>query len=165
MTHNFRWVEITHTCLIWYPLQMLMFKHTFCSQYQWFDRLGKQTINDKNRDAHVRGYCVNRLRPHDALKHHFTSLKTDLIFLQPRVLNENFRETDLTIHGNFLKFLNHFKSSSSTTSRELRQQFAAVVDEDDKDKFRPQRVYQWFRGSTTSNKNHTTGCFLLNGVE
>ena len=28
----------------------------------------------------------NPLSPHDALKHHFTSLKTDLIFLQPRVL-------------------------------------------------------------------------------
>ena len=28
----------------------------------------------------------NLLRPHDALKHHFTSRKTDLIFLQPRVL-------------------------------------------------------------------------------
>ena len=28
----------------------------------------------------------NPLSPHDALKHHFTSLKTDLIFLQQRVL-------------------------------------------------------------------------------
>ena len=28
-------------------------------------------------------YCtLNPLSPHDALKHHFTSLKTDLIFLQ-----------------------------------------------------------------------------------
>ena len=27
---------------------------------------------------------------HDALKHHFTSLKTDLIFLQPRVLERKF---------------------------------------------------------------------------
>ena len=27
----------------------------------------------------------NPLSPHDALKHHFTSLKTDLIFLQLRV--------------------------------------------------------------------------------
>ena len=32
------------------------------------------------------------------------------------------------------------KSSSSTTSRELRQQFAAVVDEDDYGKFRLERV-------------------------
>ena len=29
---------------------------------------------------------VNPLSPHDALKHHFTSLKTDLIFLQLWVL-------------------------------------------------------------------------------
>ena len=28
----------------------------------------------------------NPLSPHDAVKHHFTSLKTDLIFLQQRVL-------------------------------------------------------------------------------
>ena len=29
---------------------------------------------------------INPLSPHDALMHHFTSLKTDVIFLQPRVL-------------------------------------------------------------------------------
>ena len=29
---------------------------------------------------------LNPLNPHDALKHHFTSLKTDLISLQPGVL-------------------------------------------------------------------------------
>ena len=44
----------------------------------------------------------NPLSPHDALKHHFTSLKTDLIFLQPRVLEQKFPETGLPIHGNFL---------------------------------------------------------------
>ena len=33
---------------------------------------------------------INPLSPHDALKHHFTSLKTDLIFLQPRVLKRKF---------------------------------------------------------------------------
>ena len=32
----------------------------------------------------------NPLSPHDALKHHLTSLKTDLIFLQPRVLELKF---------------------------------------------------------------------------
>ena len=30
--------------------------------------------------------AFNPLSPHDALKHHFTSLKTDLIFLQLGVL-------------------------------------------------------------------------------
>ena len=34
--------------------------------------------------------CINPLSPHDALKLHFTSLKTDLIFLQPRVLERKF---------------------------------------------------------------------------
>ena len=32
----------------------------------------------------------NPLSPYDALKHHFTSLKTDLIFLQSRVLERKF---------------------------------------------------------------------------
>ena len=30
------------------------------------------------------------LSPHDAIRHHFTSLKRDLIFLQPRVLEQKF---------------------------------------------------------------------------
>ena len=33
---------------------------------------------------------VNPLSPHDAIKHLFTSLKTDLIFLQQRVLERKF---------------------------------------------------------------------------
>ena len=33
----------------------------------------------------------NLLSPDDALKRHFTSLKTDLIFLQPRVLEREFQ--------------------------------------------------------------------------
>ena len=33
---------------------------------------------------------INPLSPHDALKHHFTSLKTYLIFLQPKVLERKF---------------------------------------------------------------------------
>ena len=32
----------------------------------------------------------NPLSPHDALKHHFTSMKTDLIVLQSRVLERKF---------------------------------------------------------------------------
>ena len=34
--------------------------------------------------------AFNPLSPHDALKHHFTSLKTDLVFLQLRVLEPKF---------------------------------------------------------------------------
>ena len=33
---------------------------------------------------------INPLSPHDALKHHFTSPKTDLIFLQPRGFRTKF---------------------------------------------------------------------------
>ena len=33
---------------------------------------------------------INPSSPHDALKHHFTSLKTDLIPLQPGVLEREF---------------------------------------------------------------------------
>ena len=33
---------------------------------------------------------INPLSPHDAFKHHFTPLKTDLIFLQPRGLERKF---------------------------------------------------------------------------
>ena len=35
-------------------------------------------------------FLFNPLSPRDAPKHHFTSLKTDLIFLQPRVLERIF---------------------------------------------------------------------------
>ena len=35
-------------------------------------------------------HLINPLNPHDALKHHFTSLRTDLIFLQLRVLERKF---------------------------------------------------------------------------
>ena len=47
-------------------------------------------------------FRLNPLSPHDAIKHHFTSLKTDLIFQQLRVLERDFHETGLPIHGNFL---------------------------------------------------------------
>ena len=35
-------------------------------------------------------FLFNSLSPHDALKHHFTFLKTDLIFLQLGVLERKF---------------------------------------------------------------------------
>ena len=43
-------------------------------------------------------------------------------------------------HGNFLKIFICVKSSLSTTSRELRQQFAACNGEDDNGKFRIESV-------------------------
>ena len=33
---------------------------------------------------------INPLSPRDTLKNYFTSLKTDLIFIQPRVLEQKF---------------------------------------------------------------------------
>ena len=65
---------------------------------------------------------INFLSPHDVLKHHITSLKTHPIFQQLRNYR---RKTVLPINIHFLYFFTHFKSFSSTTSRELRQQFAA----------------------------------------
>ena len=62
------------------------------------------------------------LSPRDALKRHFKSLKTDLIFPQLKVLERKFLWNRFTNTWHF--FFTHFKSSSSTISRELRQQFA-----------------------------------------
>ena len=53
----------------------------------------------KNFSNHVKlqneiycsGYSSNPLSPYDALKHHFTSFKTHLIFLELRVLEGKFR--------------------------------------------------------------------------
>ena len=45
---------------------------------------------DLSTSEEVRLNFFNPLSPHDALKHHFTSLKTDFIFLQPRVLEREF---------------------------------------------------------------------------
>ena len=45
----------------------------------------------------------------------------------------------------FFNFFNQFKSSSSTTSRELRHQFAACSGWDDNDKFRLERFNMQLR--------------------
>ena len=41
-------------------------------------------------DDFLQLFTFNPLSPHDALKHHFTSLKTDLIFLELGVLESKF---------------------------------------------------------------------------
>ena len=86
------------------------------------------TTND--RPSHSQ--CINPSSPHDALKHHFTSLKTALIVQSLRFLERKFHETGLPKHGNFLLFLNRIKSSSCNSR--------LVVDEDDNGKFRSERV-------------------------
>ena len=57
---------------------------------------------------------LNPLSPHDALKHHFTSLKTDLIFLQLGVLELNFPWNWFTNTWLFFQFFTHVKSSGMT---------------------------------------------------
>ena len=44
---------------------------------------------ESKHNAYLANMTPNPLSPHDSLKHHFTSLKTDVIFLQPRVLERN----------------------------------------------------------------------------
>ena len=51
--------------------------------------------------------CINHLSPHDALKHHFKSMKTYLIFLKQSVLERKFKWNWST---NTLQFSLIFKS-------------------------------------------------------
>ena len=55
------------------------------------------------------GNMVNPLSPHDALKHTFTALKTDLIFLQPRNWFTNTWQFSLIFHPHQIIFI-HYKS-------------------------------------------------------
>ena len=71
-------------------------------------------------------FLINPLNPHDALKHHFTSLKTDLIFQQPRVLERKFpkkwfantSQFSLIFHSLQIIFI-HYKSRIVTAIRGL----------------------------------------------
>ena len=73
---------------------------------------------------HGKVKVLNPLSPHDALKHHFTSLKTDLIFLQLRVLERKFQSNHL----------HPLQVENCDSNSRL------VVDEDDYCKFRLERV-------------------------
>ena len=73
----------------------------------------------------------NPLSPHDALMHHFTSLKTDLIFLQPRVLEREFHETGLPIQDNFLYILPTSNHLHPLQVENCDSNSRLVVDEDD----------------------------------
>ena len=80
-------------------------------------------------------FTINPLSPHDALEHYFTWMKTNLIFLQPRVfewkfplvwfLNENSPETGLQYIAIFFNFhplqiiFIHYKSRIVTAIRGL----------------------------------------------
>ena len=94
------------------------------------------------------------LYPHDALKHHFTSLKTDLIFLQLGVLEWKFPwnfftntwQFSLIFHPHQIIFI-HYKSK-------LRQQFAACSGWKWQWKFRLERA-----NPLTGDPNYI--CFLI----
>ena len=69
---------------------------------------------------------LNPLSPHDALKHHFTSLKIDLIFLQPigfrTKISMNFFTNKWSFSLMFKPHQNifiHYKSSIATAIRGL----------------------------------------------
>ena len=67
----------------------------------------RQNMTSKDDPRAERVTNLNPLSPHDALKHHFISLKTYLIFLQlRRVLEQNFHETGLPIHKYMAVFFN-----------------------------------------------------------
>ena len=70
------------------------------------------------------------LSPHDALKHHLTSLKTNFIFLQARVLEWKFPWNWFT---NTWQFITYFKSSSCSLLHveKCGSNSRLVVDEDD----------------------------------
>ena len=88
---------------------------------KYFSASGVKWISIKQYE---RGALIH-LSPHDALKHHFTSLKTDIIFLQLGLSEWIFPWNWFTNTWRFSLLFTNVKSSSSTTSRELRQQFAA----------------------------------------
>ena len=69
---------------------------------------------------------INPLSPHDAMKHHITSLKTDLIFLHPRVLEWEFQRNWFTNTWQFSLIFKphqtifiHYKSRIATAIRGL----------------------------------------------
>ena len=66
----------------------LLSQFSTCSGWRWFDGGEKlEKIRSVFRDVK---WCFNPLILHDALEHHFTSLKAHLIFLQQRVLERKF---------------------------------------------------------------------------
>ena len=87
---------------------------------------GPSQSSTAHRTWRVRhGSNVNPLSPHDALKHHFTSLKNHIIFQLLGVLGWIFHETGLPIHGNFLIFhplqviFIHYQLRIATAIRDL----------------------------------------------
>ena len=85
----------------------------------------------------------NPSSPHDALKHHFTSLKTDLIFLQLGVLVKKIPCNWFTNSKYMVIFFNFSPTSNHLHPLQVEHcgsNSRFVVDEDDNGKFRLERV-------------------------
>ena len=78
--------------------------------------------------------------PHDALMHHFTSLKTALIFPQPRALEWIFPWNWFTNTSFFVTFSPTSNHLHPLQVENCDSNSRLVVDEDDNGKFRPERV-------------------------
>ena len=119
---------------------------------------------------------LNPLSPHDALKHHFTSLIKDLIFLQQRVLERKFPFNLFTNTWQFSSIFHplqvifiHYKSIIATAIRGL--------DEDDSGKLRLERLKQeryptldWIvkRGcmtNVTMTHDHNNNSFIIHDLQ
>ena len=74
------------------------------------------------------------------LKHHFASLKNDLISWDLVVLERKLSWNCFENNSIFFSFVTHFKSYSATTTRELLQQFATCSGWRWQSKFRLERV-------------------------
>ena len=83
---------------------------------------------------------INPLSPHDALKHHFTYLKTDFILLKPKVSERKFNETGLSIHDIFLNFETTSDHIHPLQVDHCDSNSRLVVDEYDNGKLRLERV-------------------------
>ena len=94
-----------------------------------------------NKKWRLRNIPFKHLSPHDALKHHFTSLKTNLFIIQLRVLEWKFP------WNCFSNYVATFFNISSTSSHlhplqveNCDSNSRLVVDEDENDKFRLEKV-------------------------
>ena len=85
------------------------------SFHYFFSNLTVMTVGKRSWQCMFKKF--NPLSPHDALKHHFTSLKTDLIFLQQRVLERKF-PWNLIFKPHQIIFI-HYKSRIATAIRGL----------------------------------------------
>ena len=97
----------------------------------WFsvtlsDYIDEVTPDDILKADKTASGVINPLSPHNALKHHFTSLKTDLIVLHPRVLERKFPWNWFTNTWQFSLFFKphqiifiHHKSRIATAIRGL----------------------------------------------